>query len=164
MADKVFQIQDILPLGVKLYIPPFLGRNSQMFAEDVIRTQQIAGFRMHVERVINKIKKFLIWKGEIPLSLFGVVNQMWSVCLPLQCSRSTDFRIVCIIFFYQHLCSSRKFLNNSLKGLEIPWGWEFSKTKKLENNVYSFIGVFREMGVVTKKSLLWGRYMYGYFM
>ena len=99
MADKVFQIQDILPLGVKLYIPPFLGRNSQMFAEDVIRTQQIAGFRMHVERVINKIKKFLIWKGEIPLSLFGVVNQMWSVCLPLQCSRSTDFRIVCIIFF-----------------------------------------------------------------
>ena len=36
MADKVFQIQDILPLGVKLYIPPFLGRNSQMSAEDVI--------------------------------------------------------------------------------------------------------------------------------
>ena len=36
MADKVFQIQDILPLGVKLYIPPFLERNSQMSAEDVI--------------------------------------------------------------------------------------------------------------------------------
>ena len=36
MADKVFQIQDILPLGVKLYIPPFLGRKSQMSAEDVI--------------------------------------------------------------------------------------------------------------------------------
>ena len=36
MADKGFQIQDILPLRVKLYIPPFLGRNSQMSAEDVI--------------------------------------------------------------------------------------------------------------------------------
>lgn len=36
MADKAFQIQDILPLGVKLYIPPFLGINSQMSAEDVI--------------------------------------------------------------------------------------------------------------------------------
>ena len=80
MADKGFQIEDILPLGVKLNIPPFLGGNSQMSAEDVIRTQQIASVRIHVERAINKIKNFLIWKGEVPLSLFGVVNQMWSVC------------------------------------------------------------------------------------
>ena len=80
MADKGFQIKDILPLGVKLNIPPFLGGNSQMSAEDVIRTQQIASVRIHVERAINKIKNFLIWKGEVSLSLFGVVNQMWSVC------------------------------------------------------------------------------------
>ena len=80
MADKGFQIADILPLGVKLNIPPFLGANTQMSAEDVVRTQQIAGLRIHVERAINKIKNFLIWKGEIPLSLFSVVNQMWSVC------------------------------------------------------------------------------------
>ncbi|XP_068756179.1 uncharacterized protein [Montipora capricornis] len=80
MADKGFTIEDILPLGVKLNIPPFLGANAQMSAEDVIRTQQIAGLRIHVERAINKIKNFLIWKEEIPLSLFSVVNQMWSVC------------------------------------------------------------------------------------
>ena len=66
MADKGFQIADILPLGVKLNIPPFLGANTQMSAEDVVRTQQIAGLRIHVERAINKIKNFLIWKGEIP--------------------------------------------------------------------------------------------------
>lgn len=80
MADKGFQIADILPLGVKLNIPPFLGANTQMSAEDVVQTQQIAGLRIHVERAINKIKNFLIWKGEIPLCLFSVVNQMWSVC------------------------------------------------------------------------------------
>ena len=80
MADKGFQIADILPLGVKLNIPPFLGENTQMSAEDVVQTQQIAGLRIHVERAINKIKNFLIWKGEIPLCLFSVVNQMWSVC------------------------------------------------------------------------------------
>ena len=40
MAEKGFQIQDILPLGVSLSIPPFLGSNSQMCAEDVIKTQQ----------------------------------------------------------------------------------------------------------------------------
>ena len=38
MADKGFTIDDMLPLGVSLNIPPFLGENSQMFAEDVIKT------------------------------------------------------------------------------------------------------------------------------
>ena len=79
MADKGFQIEDLLPLGVKLNIPPFLGGDSQMSAEDVTRTQQIARVRIHVERAINKIKNFRIWEGVLPLSLFGVVNQMWSV-------------------------------------------------------------------------------------
>lgn len=80
MADKGFQIKDLLPLGVKLNIPPFLGGDSEMSAEDVIRTQQIASVRIHVERTINKTKNFRIWEGVLPLSLFGVVNQMWSVC------------------------------------------------------------------------------------
>ena len=80
MADKGLQIADIVPLGVTLNIPPFLRRNTQISAEDVVQTQQIAGLRIHVETAINKIKNFIIWKGEIPLSLFSVVNQMWSVC------------------------------------------------------------------------------------
>jgi alcohol dehydrogenase YqhD (iron-dependent ADH family) len=80
MADKGFQIQDILPLGVSLNIPPFLGGDSQMSAEDVIKTHQIASLRIYVERAINKIKNFHIWDSVIPLSMFGVVNQMWSVC------------------------------------------------------------------------------------
>ena len=65
MANKGFQSQDILPLGVSLNIPPFLGGNSQMSAEDVVRTQQIASVRIHVERAINKIKNFRIWEGVV---------------------------------------------------------------------------------------------------
>ena len=51
MADKGFTIQDILPLGTTLNIPPFLGQNAQMSAADVIHTQQIASVRIHVERL-----------------------------------------------------------------------------------------------------------------
>lgn len=80
MADKGFQIQDILPLGVTLNIPPFLGGDGQMSPEDVIKTQQIASVRIHVERAINKIKNFHMWDRVIPLSMFGLVNQMWSIC------------------------------------------------------------------------------------
>ena len=83
MADKGFTIEDILPLGVSLNIPPFLGMFDQMPAEDVIATQEIASLRIHVERAINKVKNFLIFEGVVPLSLLGVVNQMWSVCAML---------------------------------------------------------------------------------
>ena len=80
MADKGFTIQDLLPLGTTLNIPPFLGHNVQMSAKDVFCTQQIASVRIHVERVINRIKNYKICSGAVPLSSFGLVNQMWSVC------------------------------------------------------------------------------------
>ena len=80
MADKGFTIDDLLPLGVTLNIPPILGSNNQMTAQDVIKTREIASVRIHVERAINKIKNFHSWDSVVPLSLFGVVNQTWSVC------------------------------------------------------------------------------------
>ncbi|XP_020917026.1 uncharacterized protein LOC110254386 [Exaiptasia diaphana] len=80
MADKGFTIDDILPLGVNTNIPPFLGDSSQMSGDDVVKTQQIASLRIHIERAINKIKNFHVWDSVVPLSLFGVVNQMWTVC------------------------------------------------------------------------------------
>ena len=84
MADKGFTIDDILPLGVTLNIPPFLGMSDQMSAEDVIATQEIASLRIHVERAINKVKNFHIFDGVIPLTHFGEVNQMWCVCNVVQ--------------------------------------------------------------------------------
>ncbi|XP_031567089.1 uncharacterized protein LOC116302036 [Actinia tenebrosa] len=79
MADKGFTIDDLLPLGVTTNIPPFLGDNAQMSGNDVINTQQIASVRIHIERAINKIKNFHVWDSVVPLSLFGVVNQMWTI-------------------------------------------------------------------------------------
>lgn len=73
-------VQDLLPLGVSLNIPPFLGTSSQMPADDVIKTQEIASLRIDVEWTINKIKNFHVWDGVIPLHQSGIVNQMCTVC------------------------------------------------------------------------------------
>ena len=83
MADKGFATQDLLHVGVFHNIPQFLGSSSQMPAEDVVKTQNTASLRIHVERAINKIKNFHIWDGALPLSPFGIVNQMWTVCAHL---------------------------------------------------------------------------------
>ena len=45
MADKGFTIEDLLPVGVSLNIPPFLGSSAQMPAADVVKTQEIASLR-----------------------------------------------------------------------------------------------------------------------
>ena len=62
--------------------------SDQMSGEFVIKTLEVVGLRIHVERAINKEKNFLIFEGVIPLSQFGIANQMWCVCDTLQFSRS----------------------------------------------------------------------------
>jgi hypothetical protein len=61
-------------------MPPFLGGSSHMPSEDVVATQEIASLWIHIERAINKIKRFHVWDRVIPLHQFGVVNQMLAVC------------------------------------------------------------------------------------
>jgi len=81
MADKGFDIQDLLDeKQVRLNIPPFLGKYGQMTDIEVFQTQSIAAERIHVERAINKIKNFHIFDQAIPVSLFGTINQIWTVC------------------------------------------------------------------------------------
>ena len=81
MADRGFTIEDLLkPLGVKLNIPAFLRGKDQFEQAETIETQQIAAERIHVERAINKVKKFCIFNSPIPLSMHGSINQIWTVC------------------------------------------------------------------------------------
>ncbi len=81
LVDKGFQIADLAePLGVTVNMPAFVGSRSQMTAEEVFQTQQIASERIHVERAINKVKNFHIFDSPQNLSMYGSVNQMWTVC------------------------------------------------------------------------------------
>ena len=83
MADKVFTIEDLLPLGVSLNILPFLGSKGQMSPEEVAGTQTIAFLCIHVERATYKMKNFHIWDSVVSFTNFTVVNQMWAVCAML---------------------------------------------------------------------------------
>lgn len=81
MADRGFTIQDVLtPLGVRLNIPPFLGKREQLAASEVVDTQQIASLRIHVERAIRRVKEYNILANVMPASLAGSANQIWTVC------------------------------------------------------------------------------------
>ena len=68
MADKGFNIRDLTDkIGVKLNLPIFLGSRPQFEATETVINQRIASNRIHVERFINKVKKFRLIDGTIPL-------------------------------------------------------------------------------------------------
>ena len=81
MADRGFTIQDQLSsIGVKLNIPPFLGRRKQLTKEEAESGRKIASVRIHVERAIGRLKHFAILRSTIPLTMARLINQIVYVC------------------------------------------------------------------------------------
>lgn len=83
MADKGFKIEDILNAkGVHLNLPPFLSSQGQFDIKQVKQTKSIAKVRIHVERVIRRLKEFHIFDSNLSLSSLGSINQIYTViCL-----------------------------------------------------------------------------------
>ena len=81
LADKGFLIQDILPRGVSVNIPPFL--NNGTFTESEIKsTKAIAKCRIHVERANARLKDFRILSF-IPSYLRCYANILFQLCAAL---------------------------------------------------------------------------------
>ena len=62
MADWGFEIEeDLVLIGARLNIPPFLRGKSQLTENELIVTRRIAFLRIHVERAMERIKNFHIF-------------------------------------------------------------------------------------------------------
>ncbi|XP_044169919.1 uncharacterized protein LOC114948291 isoform X3 [Acropora millepora] len=81
LADKGFLIQDIVPHGVCVNIPPFL--NNGTFTEsEVKKTKAIAKARIHVERANARLKDFKILSF-IPSYLRCYADILFQLCAAL---------------------------------------------------------------------------------
>jgi len=68
MADRGFNIADILPDGVSLNVPPRMNDSGQLTESERTTIRRIASIRIHVERAMERIKNYLILH-EIPNSM-----------------------------------------------------------------------------------------------
>ena len=81
MADRGFLIEDYLkPLGVGLEIPDFLKGRDQFTIKETVKSQQIANERIHVERMIQRLKCYHIFDRVFPINMLWSLNQIISVC------------------------------------------------------------------------------------
>jgi len=81
MADRGFTVRDLLQeKGVDLNIPPFMEGRQQLSATDIQSGRGIASLRIHVERLIGRIKNYAILKGTLPITMIRIVDHIFSVC------------------------------------------------------------------------------------
>ena len=68
MADKGFNIQDILARQETVLIAPPIMRKNNVSARASTATRRVATARVHIERVIRRLKLFHFIRGVIPLT------------------------------------------------------------------------------------------------
>ena len=84
MADRGFTIHDLLEeRKVRLVLPAFTRKKSQLTTEQVTRTRRIANVRIHVERAIRRLKVFKILSNTVPISLVPKVDKILRICAAL---------------------------------------------------------------------------------
>ena len=95
MADRGFLIEDYLkPLGVGLEIPDFLKGRDQFTIKETVKSQQIANEKIHVERMIQRLKCYHIFDRVLPINMLGSLNQKISVCALLSNFQEPIFQIL----------------------------------------------------------------------
>ena len=67
--------------------PPFLQDRRQFSETVVLNTKTIAKLQIHVESAIRRIKEYHFFDSDVPLSMLGSVNQIYTIIFLL-----TNFR------------------------------------------------------------------------
>ena len=80
MADRGFDVEDILPEGVTLNIPPFMIDEPRLPEEDEAKTRKIASVRIHVERAINTKTENFPNHTQYTSSKAAEFNKIWVIC------------------------------------------------------------------------------------
>ena len=81
MEDHGFTVEEYLtPLGVRLIIPLVFKERSQFNEQEIVKSQQIANERIHVQKMIQQLKCYHTFDRVIPLNMTSSLNQIISVC------------------------------------------------------------------------------------
>lgn len=79
MVDKGFMIENELSTkGIKLHRPPFM-KGSRLSPSEAYLNEAIAKARVHVERIMQRIKTFAIFQDTLEVYMLGYTDEMMSI-------------------------------------------------------------------------------------
>ena len=77
LADRGFAIAEELgSCGATLKIPHFTKGKTQMSGKEVDASRKISNVRIHIERVIGRLRKFRIIQSNIPMTQVKLLNDV----------------------------------------------------------------------------------------
>ena len=83
-ADRGFTIDvEVAVKGATIRIPEFTQGRNQMPAESVDKSRKISNVRIHIERVIGRLRKFKIINQTIPISQADLLDHIMVVVCAL---------------------------------------------------------------------------------
>ena len=77
---------ELLELGAELCLPPAGKGKQQMVASDVFKTKTVANARIHVERAIERLKRYKILSNQLEFLYVEIFDDIISTCAAL-CNR-----------------------------------------------------------------------------
>ena len=81
LADRGFPVREhLLMKSAELVLPPAGKGASQMTSNQVRQTKKVANVRIHVERVIRRLKLFRFLSQTIPINMLKYANNILFVC------------------------------------------------------------------------------------
>ena len=84
MVDKGFRIQaEMLERGVEVIIPPFVKGKKPFTERDNENNKSIANARIHVERVIGRVRDYQYMNGVVPINQLDLIGPAANVCCAL---------------------------------------------------------------------------------
>ncbi|XP_065294112.1 uncharacterized protein [Dermacentor albipictus] len=84
MADRGFKLDPYIEAqGIKMNRPAFTKGKDQLPESEVTKTRRIASLRIHVERAINRIKTYRIFKQVLPIKSRKYASKIVLVCAGL---------------------------------------------------------------------------------
>lgn len=80
LADRGFNITEDLPPNVNLKYPPFTKGKQQFSVKNSCETKVIANARIHIERVIGRLKEFRILQSVLPMDFLDLIDHIVHIC------------------------------------------------------------------------------------
>jgi len=80
LFDKGFNVQDLfLPYKVKCIIPPYVRQKRQFTRSEVYHGKRVARARIHIERVMGRLKEFRLLENKLPINLVDLCDHIWTI-------------------------------------------------------------------------------------